>query len=531
MNNTFDFLQKSLAQIPGIDNNWDRFLAPNFKGSFEDDQKRFLGIPSNEHIVYVRIIDADKTVPFSLAITDQGIYYRSLSKFLWFTVDDTKWSLKFTEFNEVKYSENEDRFLFSNGASIGRRNLVKKLDLKARYEFAKVLTKVAQASMGILDYFNRGIALMEEEKNCEALIELKKALELSNKDEEFSKSDERVYLYCSIGKCLIYLDEPEEAKSYLIIAKEIASNSTDSEIKEMMPPILCNLAMADNNSIESHKLLCKAIELTKSSEMRKDFLDMLTNLHSSENFHNTFVSLANLPERKVILVIENGQIPVSTPTIICLNRATIQEIGISFPIGHPIVGGVYIAHPTRVSHYIPANDYEETLFLEKVYEYCYLLQALKAKEIYIKSLRGKSLEEMKHSQTNVDVSFQNLTFQANGNMNFNKNNDSNSYQFYSFNSYQTFNPTGEPYVPSDLNWLAIESKWRRLIDNRLNNTLTEYVEEISTSENKILSTNEELHINMELKSLSVKLKGSLNIEDSISSSSKESTVWSISVKF
>ena len=169
--------------------------------------------------------------------------------------------------------------------------------------------------------------------------------------------------------------------------------------------------------------------------------------------------------------------------------------------------------------------------MEKVNEYCYLLQALGAKEIKIQSLKGKSLDEMQESKINAEVSFGNRAFNTEGNLKHNENNHSTKDSSFSFKSHQTFSPTKAPYVPKDINWLAIEPKWRRLIDNRLNNALTEYVEEISTSENKMLSATEELSVNIELKTLFTKLKGTLTITDSITSSSKETTTWSISVKF
>lgn len=125
--NAFEILYQGLKSIPDIDNGWDRLLYP-FKGSFEYDQKRFLGIPDEERIVYVRVIDADRSVPCSLAITDRGIYFRMINKLFFFTVDDDKFNIQFKDVDDVKYSEREDSYIFSNGYQCGRHALVKKLD-------------------------------------------------------------------------------------------------------------------------------------------------------------------------------------------------------------------------------------------------------------------------------------------------------------------------------------------------------------------------------------------------------------------
>ena len=415
---------------------------------------------------------------------------------------------------------------------MNRHALVKKLETNYRFEFAKVLTEAAQSVVGVIDYYNRGMALMEEDKIEDALIEFKTAMDIWSKKADFLDSDERAYLYLYTGKCFSLLDKDEEAQSNLIIAKDIVSKSKDNELKDdLMPAILSNLAHTTNSRLESHKLLSESIELAKDSDTKKALIEDLAKLHKSENFHNEFTTQTNLSARKVILTIKNHQIPISSPSIICLERATMQAIGISFPMGHPVEGYVYMAHPTRPLYYVPADNYEENIFLEKVNEYCYLLQALGAKEIKIQSLRGKSLDEMRESKINAEISFGNKTFNTEGSLKYNEKKHSTADLSFSFNSQQFFSPTKAPYVPKDINWLAIEPKWRRLIDNRLNNTLTEYVEEISTSENKMLSTAEELSINVELKTLATKLKGTLNIEESITSSSKETTTWSIFVKF
>lgn len=526
----FDILLQGLKGIPGLDNGWDRLLFP-FSGSLEDDQKRFLGIPNSERIVYVRIIDADKTVPTSLAITDQGIYYRMINKFFWVTVQDKIFNIQFKDIEDVKYSEREDSYIFSDGSHLGRHSLVKKLDNHYRFRFAEILSKAAKAVLGVVDYYKKGMSLMDENNEEAALVEFNKALEVGSNDKDFINSDERAYVYFWKGRSLMLLDKDEEAKTNLIIAKEIVSNSSDSYVKGLLPVINANLAHVVDSRIESHKLLVEAYNTVSDSDVKKDILESLNSLHKSDNFKSDFISPNRLSERKVIIVLRDNTTPIPGKSLLCLERSVVKSLGMSFPMSHPVDGCVYLAHPTRHNYYVPAAKYDEAIFLEKVNEYCYLLQCLGAREITIQKVAGKSLEEMNDSKVNVGASFGRKSFGVDGNVDYHSQQNSTSKDTYEFKNYMSFSPTGKPYVPNDLNWLAVEPKWRRLIDNRLRGSLSHFVEEISTSEDKLLSSAEETSINLEIKALFTKFSGHLNFENTISSSSNQATTWRIEVVF
>ena len=138
---------------------------------------------------------------------------------------------------------------------------------------------------------------------------------------------------------------------------------------------------------------------------------------------------------------------------------------------------------------------------------------------------------MDKSKINTTISAGHKPFEMNANIDYHSQNNLKTNENYKFKNYMSFNPTENPYVPKDLNWLAIEPKWKRLIDNRLNGSLSHYIEKISTAENKLLSSAEEMSINLEIKALMTKFKGSLNIENIVSSSVDQSTIWHIEVIF
>ena len=61
--------------------------------------------------------------------------------------------------------------------------------------------------------------------------------------------------------------------------------------------------------------------------------------------------------------------------------------------------------------------------------------------------------------------------------------------------------------------------------------MSHFIEEISTSEDKLLSDAEETSVNLEIKDLITRFKGSINTESIGSHSSKQSTTWRIEVDF
>ena len=527
---TFYVLLNGLKKIPNIDNGWDRLLYP-FNGSFEQDQKRFLGIPADEKVVYVRIIEADKTIPCSLAITDRGIYYRFINKFFMFTTADDTWSVKFEDVDEVQYSEREDSFIFSNGASIKRHNIAKKMERQYYFEFAKILTEVANNVLGKFDFFDNGMKLYGDEKYEDALLEFDKAQKNASQDPTYKDSDDRAHFLFMKGVCYLNLEQDKEAKEHLLLAKDIVSKSSDNEVQELYSSINFYLAFCSDNRIESHKLLVEAYYKAIDDDKKIEIISNLRELHKAESFKNKFNSADSLSERKVILVQKDNSIPVPGQNLLCLERKVLNALGTSFPIGHPVEGNIYMAHPTRINYYIPQEQYEESLFIERVHEYCYLLRCLGAKEIIIRNIVGKSIEEIKSSANDASVFFQRKIVGVDVNGEYKNKQETTSFNSYEFNSHMVFVPSCQPFVPNDLNWLAIEPKWKRLIENRLEGFLSTYIEEISTSDNCLLSENEETNLAMEIKLLLANFKGQINCQNLYSSSTKKATKWRIEVKF
>lgn len=526
---TYNFLITELKQIPGLANNFDQILAP-FKGSFEDDKKRFFGIPSDEQLIFFRTHYCDSY----LAITDKGIYTRDLAKLFGITINDWRYYIPFKDITAVKYSESEDGYFFYGNSLpkefISRSDFFSKgIDSIYRFEFATILTKAAKSALGFEEYIMQGLELMKNDKEQEAICLFDKAIENLSQNEDQALNLGYALLFKA--RCLMVLEKCQEARDILIIAKDICNKSSDDEKYELLSVLCANLAHLTSNKIDAHKYLCQSYATTPDSDRKKTVITLLNDLHNSDDFIWFFNSNQNLSERKVVMVLSDDSIPLPTTSLICLERKVVKSLELEFPIGHPVDGLLYFAHPTRTKYYIPAMEYEDAVFIEKVNEYCYLLQCLGAKEIKVHKIEGKSYEEMISSNVGGKVGLGHKTMGLNGNLDWSDTSSLKSDHAYKFSRLMTFNPKGNPFVPNDLNWLSIEPRWNRLITNRLNGSLSHYTEEISTSDNRILTEADEIALKAEVKTLVTKFRGQVYIKDHTFSSSKKNTTWRIEVDF
>lgn len=523
----------NLRQIPSLANNYDQVLAP-FKGSFEDDKKRFFGIPSEERLIYFRTHYPD----CYLAITDKGIYTRDLGRFFGITLKVCSSHIPFQDISKVQYSESDDGYYFYGNSLettfICRSDFFSKgIKLKYRFDFADILTKASNSINSYVEYAEQGISLMKDGEEHEAMAMFEEAIAMFDKALDNIPngdvySDDLGYILLRKSRCLMMLEKYQEARDVLIIAKDMCSKSCDDDLLSL---ICANLALVTTNKIQAHNYLCQAYTTAPDPESKKTLITLINDLHDSEDFSNMFTSDNNLPERKVIMVMSDDSIPIQSSSILCLERRVIKSLKLEFPIGHPVEGLLYLAPPSRNKYYIPAMEYEDAVFIDKVNEYCYLLQCLGAKEIKVYKIAGKSLEEMASSNVTGGIALGHKMVGLNGNFDCNSNNSMSYDNSYKFSRKMTFNPVGKPFVPKDLNWLSIEPRWSRLITNRMNGSLFQYTEEISTSDNNILSETDEFTINAEIKTLITKFKGQVYIKDNTLTKSKELTTWRIEVIF
>lgn len=237
-------------------------------------------------------------------------------------------------------------------------------------------------------------------------------------------------------------------------------------------------------------------------------------------------------ERKIIMLVKEINKECSTNTIEVFKIDNYPS-KIQFPIGHPKLGELYIGHPYRNNLYIPYANHEFQFFLDKVYEYCQLLQALGATEITIESIRGMNVSELQKYNFNASggASY-GPAAKVNADYNEKKESSSKSSVDNYLKEYRKMDPMSLPHIPDNLIWYPEQTNWQRLASQRTsNNNLLEFEEEFSTKETSFVSASEEESIKADLQILKVGANISVNENNFKQSEKNEETVWRIKVKF
>jgi len=202
-----------------------------------------------------------------------------------------------------------------------------------------------------------------------------------------------------------------------------------------------------------------------------------------------------------------------------------------FSIGHPVPNTLYRPHPMDESLYIPYEGSEESLFLDKIREFCRVVQCLGAIRISFKSLKGRIVtkEEAQSSAGDMNADI----FGHSGNVNVNTE-DSESKKASSnscVDLVQTFNPTKTPYVPADVVWYNFEIGWQQLAKQRIEGNLLHYDLCISSSEASNITNAQKTKVNAAYKNLVASVNGFYSTDLNQNMSDTEERKWAISVDF
>ena len=250
-----------------------------------------------------------------------------------------------------------------------------------------------------------------------------------------------------------------------------------------------------------------------------------------ENYTKYIQNFETLPyqERKVITMTNTDHLFKSDNlTLLWMNNLPAE---IKFPITHPKKDHTYICHPYDNRLYLPIEDYEDVLLNDRINEYCYLMQCLGATTIRIQNKKEESLNEDRESARNIHGEVSNKTLGASGNYETNSKKGEGRNSKYTFAREQHFNPSKKPYIPDGLIWFPHEVSWQRLVTQRMSGGILKYSESVSSSENRVVTSNELQDINAEVKALFAKMKGGIKRESNYEISMNEDQEWEIFVEF
>lgn len=197
----------------------------------------------------------------------------------------------------------------------------------------------------------------------------------------------------------------------------------------------------------------------------------------------------------------------------------------------PQANTLYMAHPVRQTLYLPYEGAEEKLFMDKVREFCYLVQCLGATEVVFHSNKGMKVSESFNSSQNINGGFSNPFVEMNGEYSRNNSGKSNHSQRVGVDMIQTFAPTKYPYQPEDLVWLATDSSWKQLIKQRLEGGMLSYTYKIRSTDVCQVSNNQIADIKASFKFMLQNANANYNENNDTTFSKREETEWSIQVTF
>ena len=532
-----------------LDNDYDRFVYPNISSEQRHALSIFFKIGDDEQVAYYRIITADKSTPEKLIITDKGIRYRQFYQFWGFGLINAdvnskpknEWITLWDEFDKVTYNPEDKRFYFikdeENVGWLSRSCMIKKESPETCFSFAKILTDICS-------YYKNDADKLNEILDLEANGSFKEAL--SGIDELLKTITSRYklcYLYCIQGRVLFCSTTQikDEDKVKEIVEKAVASLESSLRLmsddnKDLLPEINFWMGMALNRigDISCRDYYIKALDTNSpdDEDIVKDSMDLLNRLEEEatgpDGIWNDYAVDVGYKDRQYLMVSNNLK-GCYDPIIKVFREKYMPNV--QFPIGHPKIGLLYVAHPYRKGLYLPYNEASNTFFLEKIHELCYLAQCLGATEINITSIKGQTVSEMQSSSIKVDGEI-NVKVSGGGASAANAEDEKFKHSHNkNIGVKQSFNPTVKPYVPEGLVWYEQMPNWKQLVNSRIHGDALEYTEIVNTSQSTFQANNTSNDISAHFKNLIVAINANVHTNYSSQLDEAQNTEWKVEIKF
>jgi len=210
---------------------------------------------------------------------------------------------------------------------------------------------------------------------------------------------------------------------------------------------------------------------------------------------------------------------------------TIDELphSIEFPMGRP-QPGLYVAHPVKTHQYYPIETAEEQIFMDKVQDFCMLVQGLGATEVTFSSNRGISVSQGMKDSFNVNANVGVKGVNVGGSYGQTGSYDQDYTLGQQKELVQRFTPEFAPFI-QPLEWLDDDPQWQKLVKQRMNGGITEYNYKISSQEALHTNSTETNEVKANFEYMMVKVNGGYDSEHDNTFSRNQDIEWSIQVRF
>lgn len=363
--------------------------------------------------------------------------------------------------------------------------------------------------------------LIEKGGNYNLALEVLEKHNREKSHEDYQLSKFHLYYWYKVG-CFLNTDRPNEALS---VIDYYLSNFKENEFTPEFLTCKAGILLGRGEYFNSLEYLDQSEELCENVAQKRT-----VRLHKDEVLNEIGNNFIQIPksERKMILM-SNQVYRSPSGSFIALDMSNLSNL--NFPIGHPKLNEVYIAHPYRNDYYLPLNNSAEELTLDRISEFETLLQSLGATYLEISS-NNSDLNEEKSSRKekgNIDVGYKIHGLKVGAER---KQTRKSLLDLDSKISHtQKFKPYKKPFIPDDLVWYHSDLNWQKLAKQRLVGNLIEHKELISLSHVENFSRQELIKLDVELKAFMAKIgvKYSKDIETESRSSKK--LTWTVSVRF
>lgn len=527
-------------------------------------------LPMNTDIYYYRETGDDLT--FAISELGFSMYYLD---------DDTKESnaalFSWEDLERVEYDSEDTNFLVylvndDDPMEFDSYNLIKGSD--ERYEFADLLSQMAALVVNIGDAIIDELSALDDEhkwaeaiERCEELLtgELEdnvrayvlmilakcyniKAAGFSaeEKYDEARECNEKAKEYIHESLRLLYTDGSiywaieiySDLREY-DIARRLAiglMESDDKEYSDYAHTMYCNLTEAYcgrlNYFCERYEQDLKECESINElpPEDQEEWRQML-----AEEAAYRFTNITEPRERQFLMFVKDSNAIAGCND----DEGNIKYVfdmdaypkDIVFPLGHPQANTLYMMHPMLHTHYLPCEDIKETLFLDKVRDFCYVAQCLGATRIKFKAVRGEVFTTDSTGSFDASASVGRKLVNLSGSVSENNKEHYNSVKNNGREWEYTFNPINKPYCPEDSVWLKSDTSWQQMVKMRLQGNQLSFTERITSSETLNMSSNQQRGVEASFSTLLWKASGKAEGKSEEIIFKSEESEYEISVTF
>ncbi len=243
-------------------------------------------------------------------------------------------------------------------------------------------------------------------------------------------------------------------------------------------------------------------------------------------------------EKRRIIFIANNLDDIAgyyDPTHSINHFFTIDRIpaSIKFPYGQPTGNELYIANPVKPDEYVPYDNFEFTLFKDRILELKRLLRSLGATEITFTCKKGISIDEAERMESSVNAEARVLGHKASVDYSLEERQNRMSSQDIRVDYIERLDSYEYPSLPEGLHWYYHDpdGEWQAIVKARLHHNQLHFEQSISTKQVSLLNEQSQMNVNAAYEGLICKINANYHREREFHVKTTEETMWRITAEF